>query len=971
MTNFNQSGTKQTVIRVALLAALFFFLVLPGFSQTNKRVQGTLSDSRGEAIVGASIKLVSDQDSAQTSSGSGGLFSFNNIKGSRFVLTVTSLGYDTLRQRYAFEGGKNELMLPISLNESSRMLAEVSVTGAAPITVKEDTLEYSTKNLRLREGALVGDALKKLDGVEVDKDGNVTAQGETVTRARINGKDFFGGDIKAAIQNLPAEIVERIQIVDDYGDMANITGNRSGDPERVLNLQIAPDKNNGDFGNFRVGGGTDERYQVTGSYGKFKEGMQLSVLSNLNNVNANLFDFNVRSGGARRGPGAGSFGRGFGGGAGSGFGGWSGASNGLTNTQSIGVNYRQDFSPKLTMYGDYSFGHTDNTTLMDEFREEPLPGGTTYTNSNMNNGSVGNDHRFSWSIEYKPDDKNYIKFSPNLTFRQSRADNLSLSSNRQDEQLINDLTNRQLSKSYAPNYGASGLYNRRLNDKGRNIFLNFSLNTASTEQDQERILNTLVYETAIEDLDSVYQQHLVDLENKSLNGGATLSYIEPLGQYSTLELSYDFNFASYDNYRNANAYDIDGVIIDNPEYNNNRTYDYTFYTHRGTLSYRYRKEKWNYSFGVAAQPNLLQGGGNIDGNAIEIHRTGFNWMPVARVEYEISRTQRFNINYSGRANEPSFTQLQPFTDYSNANAPVTGNPDLSAEFTHELRMFYRNFNISGGNSFFAGITGSLAEDKIVTNRTTSFNDSIGVVQATEYLNTNGFYNTRGFYNFSKPFADRTYTLSFGGIIMYNNNVSYVSSQVAGQDAPSWETLRNIARNWVFSQNVNFRYNPKETLEITPGIRYTYNTTTNTVTSRNNANNNVSTWALTLNGTVNLTPTWIFGADLAKTTNNGYTSSVGANPMIIDAYIEKQFFKGKNGAIRFQAFDLLNEQTNVSRSVTENIIIDSRTNRLARYFMLTLSYRFSNFAGGSMGFDGPGGPGSRGGWGGDQRGGGRF
>src|SRR5690606_28744939 len=234
MVNFNPSNTKQAVIRVALLAALFFSLLSPGFSQTNKRVQGTLSDAHGAPIVGASIKLVSDGDSVQTSSGRGGLFSFNNIKGAGFVLTVTSLGYDTLQQRYTFEPGKNELMLPVSLNESSQMLAEVSVTGAAAITVKEDTLEYTTKNLRLREGALVGDALKKLDGVEVDKDGNVTAQGETVTRARINGKDFFGGDIKAAIQNLPAEIVERIQIVDDYGDMANVTGNRSGDPERVL-----------------------------------------------------------------------------------------------------------------------------------------------------------------------------------------------------------------------------------------------------------------------------------------------------------------------------------------------------------------------------------------------------------------------------------------------------------------------------------------------------------------------------------------------------------------------------------------------------------------------------------------------------------------------------------------------------------------------------------------------------------------
>ncbi len=944
-----------------MLVVGLLLAVLPAFSQTNKRIQGTLSNTSGYPVVGASIKLVSDVDSVQTSSGVGGLFSFNNIKGSHFKLTVTSLGFDTLRRDVAFEAGKNELMLPVTLQETSQMLAEVSVTGVADITVKEDTLEYATKNLRLREGALVEDALKKLDGVEVDKDGNVTAQGESVTRARINGKDFFGGDIKAAIQNLPAEIVERIQIVDDYGDMANLTGNRSGSPERVLNLEIAPERNNGDFGNFRVGGGTEERYQVTGSYGRFKEGMQLSVLGNMNNVNASLFDFNTRSGGARRGPGGGgSFGRGFGGG------GWGGA-DGLTNTQSIGINYRQDVNPKLTMYGEYSFGHTDNNTLSDRFVETTLLNeGTVLTASNTDNGSLGNDHRLSWNLEYKPDAKNYIKLSPNFSYRQSRSDNFLSGSNIRNDVLVNDERTNQLNKSYAPNYGMSGLYNRRLSEKGRNVFINFSINTASTIQDQERILNSLVYETALGDLDSVYQQHLVNLDNKNLNGGTTVSFIEPVGANSTMELSYDFNFASYDNDRIANAYNRAGVIIDEPEYNNTRTYDYTFYTHRGSLTYRYRKDSWNYSFGVAAQPNLLRGSAQVDDLYVPIQRTGFNWMPVARFEYEISRTKRFDINYSGRANEPGVTQIQPFTDFSNVNAPVTGNPDLQASFTHELRMFYRNFNISGGNSLFFGLTGSLAEDQIVSNRTTTVDDSIGVINATEYLNADGVYSTRAFYNFSKPFANRVYTLQFNGMASYNNNVSYITA--APTPGADLLTQRNLAKNLILSQGLNFRYNPKETVEVSPGVRYTYNNTRNTVSSGNNRA--VSTWALTLNGTVNLSPTWVFSADLAKTNNNGFNAAVGANPMIINAYIEKQFFKGRNGAIRFQAFDLLNEQTNVSRTITDNTIIDNRSNRLARYFMLSLTYRFSNFAGGQMGFgDGPGGPGGRGGWQGGGRPGG--
>lgn len=948
-----QSTTKTTV-KKGLLSLVLLMAVLIGLAQTGKRIQGTVSDEQGNPVVGASIKLVSNIDSAQTSSNNDGGFTFTGLKGSRYVLTVISLGFDTLQRDVAFASGRDDLRLPLQLNFSNRMLGEVSVTGVIPVNVKEDTLEYATRNLRLREGSTVEDALKKLDGVEVDKDGNVTAQGETVTRARINGKDFFGGDIQAAIKNLPAEIIEKIQIVDDYGDMANVTGNRTGDPERVLNLEIAPERNNGDFGTFRAGGGTEDRYQVTGSYGWFKQGIQLSVLANLNNVNANLFDFNIRSGGARRGPGGGSFGRGFGGGFG---GGGFGGANGLTNTQSIGINYRQDFNDKLTMYGDYSFGHTDNTTLSNRWEEIFAPDVNTYTTSNTNNGSIGNDHRFSWNIEYKPDSRNYIKLSPNLTYRQNRADNLAINTNKLGEQLVNDVTNRQFNRSNAPNYGVSGLYNRRLSDNGRNVFVNFSLNTAATQQDQERVINTLVYQGSLEDYLTEYEQHLVTLENKNLNGGTTLSYIEPLGKYSNLELSYDFNFASYDNSRLANAYDVDGELIDNPNYNNQRTYDYTFYTHRGTVTYRYRKDKWNYSLGVAAQPNLLRGGANVDGEAITINRTGLNWMPVARLEYEVSRTKRFNVNYTGRANEPGVTQIQPFTDYSNRNAPVTGNPDLSAEFTHEVRLNFRDFDISKGTSFFVGLTGSLTEDKIVTKRTTILDRTLGVVQATEYLNTDGYYNLRGFYNYSKPFAKRTYTLMFGGMAMYNNNVTYTSSNTGSDENPSFVTLRNIARNWILSQNIGFRFNPSEKVDITPSVRYTYNTTDNTISSRSNTE--VSSWAFSLSGNANLTPTWIIGADVAKTSNNGISSTVTANPMIINAYIEKQFFKGRNGSIRFQAFDLLNEQTNVSRNVTENMIIDSRVNRLARYFMLSLTYRFSNFAGGGMEF-GPGGPGGPGG-----------
>src|SRR5690606_9319223 len=157
MNIFNQSTIRRTR-EVSLLVAFLMAFGAFGFGQTTKRVIGTLSDQNGATIAGASVKLVSDLDSVQTSSGTGGIFSFNNIKGASLVLTITSLGFDTLQQRHAFEGGQNEVKVSLTLRESSQMLAGVSVTGAAPRTVRGDTWGYATQARRLREGALVGDA---------------------------------------------------------------------------------------------------------------------------------------------------------------------------------------------------------------------------------------------------------------------------------------------------------------------------------------------------------------------------------------------------------------------------------------------------------------------------------------------------------------------------------------------------------------------------------------------------------------------------------------------------------------------------------------------------------------------------------------------------------------------------------------------------------------------------------------------
>src|SRR5690606_28988529 len=217
-----------------ILLVVFAMSSLWAQAQSGRVVQGMLRDSASRVIAGASVQLVSDRDSMVTSSSVGGFYTFNDVKADRFKIRVNSIGFEPYEREFTYPTGEAKMMIPsFVLVGIPNMLEEVVIEGVVTVQVKGDTVEYSTRDLKLREGALAEDALKKLQGVEVDKDGNVTAQGESVTRVRINGKDFFGGDVKTATQNLPANIIEKMQIVDDYGDMANLTGNKSGDSEKV------------------------------------------------------------------------------------------------------------------------------------------------------------------------------------------------------------------------------------------------------------------------------------------------------------------------------------------------------------------------------------------------------------------------------------------------------------------------------------------------------------------------------------------------------------------------------------------------------------------------------------------------------------------------------------------------------------------------------------------------------------------
>ncbi|QRY58577.1 outer membrane beta-barrel protein [Sphingobacterium siyangense] len=921
---------------------LFLFSMLMGwtvYGQT-KSVQGMLKDDKNRIVAGATVKLTSKLDSMTTGSNMAGIFIFDKVKADTFKITVSNLGFERFEQEFSIPKGESKHIIPsLTLQQNSQMLQEVVVDGVPTVVVKSDTLEYTMKDLKLRDGAVAEDALKKLQGVEVDKDGNVTAQGESVKRVRINGKDFFGGDVKTATQNLPANIIQKMQVIDDYGDMANVTGNKTGDSEKVLNIQIDPKYNTGHMTTLRAGVGTEDRYQATGMWMGMREGEQISVLGNLNNTNAPLFDFSTVGGGARRGQGGGGR-RG---------GGMFGGSDGLTKIGSIGLNYRKDFNDKLTVYGSYSYSHSNNTTISQRFQENTLPNIMQTDSVQSNSNTVGASHRFEANVEWKPTTKDYIKISPQFGYDNSDVTTGTNSLTYRSNVFNNSQAQDIVANSTAPRFGISGLYNHKFNDKGRNVFVNMNFNNAKTTKDQNAILDRLLADpnNANAPLDSIYEKTILEANNKSWNGGASVNYTEPVSEKGKVEFTYDFNKNKYDNSNKQQGFDRDGnLIAEDPKLNFDYNYDYSFTTHKIGANYLYSGDKITYSIGAAAQPSQLRGDAISSGLVVPIHRNNMNWMPIARFEYKFSRQSNISVNYSGTPNEPSVTQILPFDMSTNRTSIVIGNANLNPEFSHQLNVRFRKNDFQKGNNFFAFVNAGLTNNKIVSLSKSYFDDLMDyqtgqtnstLVSETRYLNETSDkpFNVSSFYHYGKSLKEKTYNIMLMGGVSYNKNIGYVSTEKddnVGQ--------KNIARNIVLNQGLMFRYNPSENLEINPGVRYQFNHTENSLTNRTT---NVSSWTPTLIGSVNITKTTIFGADLSKQFNSGYGAGINANPFVINTYLEQKFLSQQRGTVRLQAFDLLNQQTNVSRTVSESMITDSRTNRLGRYFMILFTYKFQKFA----------------------------
>jgi hypothetical protein len=888
------------------------------FSQDGFQVNGRLVDTLGNPIARATVGayIAGAKDTIKTVSNNVGFFLIKGIPARKFVLMVTSVGYGTNLKALTIPEGEEVLKLEnYKLYPEYSSLQEI-VISTPPIIVKEDTVEYKADSFRMKPNAMVEDLLKKMPGLEVDKNGNITAQGKTVSKVRVNGKDFFSGDPKAATQQLSADMIDKVQVIDDYGDLANISGIKDGEPDKIINLQLKKDRNKGIFSRTSVGAGSSDRYALGTNVNFFNNNKQISVFGGANNNNTSTFNFDGGGGG-------GGGGRGFqvriGGNNQGGFGG----DEGLRIANSLGVNFRNDLENKKgSIYGNYSYS-TRETDVQQDVASQNFFQNTKFLNHQVSSSlSDSKSHRASLNFEWNIDSFNYVKFIPEFTTRASNSASSSFFDYiRNNLDTTSKGSNTNKSTSVAPNFSGNLLFNHKFRKPGRNLSVNINGGYNSTDGEANKINvtnNYLPFRTT-----NILNQN-VFTDNNADNFSIRFNYSEPLMKGRFLDLIYQYGQSFNSNDRATYVVDPQGLETFSTTLSN--AFETDFLRQRIGANLRTVKKKYNYTLGLNAQP-INQKGYSVSRDSAYNPIKRVNLLPSANFAYNFTRNKTLRFFYNGDANQPSFTQLQPVKDISNPQYQTLGNPLLKPAVAHIFSTSFNNLNFLTGQTFFVGANYNFTNNQIVNN--TSRVGGNGS-QLTTFENVDGNYTVSGFYNFSKPWKNRTYIVSFNGTAAMNNNISLIDSQ------------RNVAKNLLLAQGIKFEFNWKEWLEIDFGGRYGLNRVRYTLPGQQNVD--YGSWTLTNNMRIDIPGGWVFRSDLEYIINRGLSTSVNQNIALLNSSFEKTIFKKKNGIFRISGYDIFKQNTSIARTINGNNVVDTRVNRLTRYFLMTFIYRFNKFSG---------------------------
>lgn len=961
-------------MRKSVLTLLLLFIAMMMQAQQHL-ITGAIIDKGTNDPVEASTVQLLRADSTYISgaiSDENGLFSLQAPEDGSYLLKITSVGYKPTVRRIMMTQGKDLAMGKININAEAIMLKAATVTAMAKkVVLKEDTFVYNSAAYRTPEGSTIEELVKRLPGAEVSDDGSIKINGKEVKKILVDGKEFMTGDTKTALKNLPTSIIDKIKAYDEKSDLAKVTGIDDGEEETVLDFGVKRGMNKGLIANMDLSMGTKQRYSERGMAAYFNDRNRLMLFASANNTN----DMGFPGGG---GPG-----------------GWGFNKQGLNASKMLGLNYNYENKDKLKMDASLRWNHSDGDISSTVASENFVSQNSSFSNSRAKNFSRSNSWDGRFRLEWTPDTMTNIMFRPSFTINSSDALARSLSAqfNADPYQITNDpledaaraelgledvslsksllqqagaLVNLQSSSSisYSESENLRGMlqYNRRLSAMGRNITVRTDASYGKTDANSLSLTNAYMYLVDVAngyetDHYNTYRYNVTPTRNYSYSLQAT--YSEPLWKATFLQLSYKFTYKysktdrSTYNFSDFSDEEANQWASITPEYrgwgnylgtlrspldeyfdsDQSRFSEYKNYIHEMQLMMRFVRPKYNLSFGAMLQPQRSNFIYDYMGQHIETTRNVTNFSPTLDFRYRFSKVSNLRVNYRGTTSQPSMTDLLDITDDSNPLNIKKGNPGLKPSFTHNFRLFYNDYIEKHQRALMTFINFSMTRNSI--SDMVTYDDKTGG-RTTQPENINGNWNARGAFMFNTAIDSAgVWNINTFTTLAYTNAVGYLS--LDGKTSQ-----KNTTKQTQVGERIAMGYR-NNWLEVNLNGTLNYNHARNKL----QASSNMNTWQFSYGPSITVTMPWgmSLSTDLSQSSRRGYSDkSMNTNELVWNAQLSQGFLKGKPLTVMIQFYDLLHQQSTLSRALTAMARTDTEYNSINSYAMLHVIYRLNIIGG---------------------------
>lgn len=910
---------------VVTLCVILFAFALPSFSQGS--IKGKLLDSAGKNPLGlATITVFKAADTALIT------YRLSNPEGEFRVpglplntacrVVVTYSGYDAFRKEFTLTSAEPLDLGSINLMPTSKSLDEIIVVAERPpVTVRKDTIEFNASSFKTLPTHLVEDLLRKLPGVEVDRDGNITANGRRVNRILVDGKSFFGDDPKMATRNLPANVIDKVQVTEDKDEIARNSDGDLSNIGQVINLTLKKGVKKGWFGKLYGGAGTKDRYEVGGIANIYRDTMQLSVLAFSNNINRSGFSFKeIQDIGGFNRSGANSImimnrsgqtgfainGISFG-----------GLDAGIARTTGGGFNLNHAPNKKNSLFLQYFFGNTRNNVQQLTNVQQFFNDTSVNTLTNTADNRLTNTHNVGAGANLKPDTLTDFTFRSAYAYS-TTADDIAALINVTNNKLgsVSAGTGAQMNKVYNNNYNHTLTLSRRFKaKKGRTLNLNHFLTyTSNLQRYITEAENEYFYPFP-------YDKDFAQLRRQdvpSLNVNTNLNFTEPLSKKFMLRWNNQYQYIRDE--QDIAIYNKDvNAKYELPDYSQAKGFVRDQQRMNSYVGLSYKVKQSTFSVGMSG---LWQSIHNNFKNIVNpVNSNLFDLLPSISFNRKQLSTQ-----ISQTVNAPSVANLTPVPDSTNPFYIRYGNPYLKPA---KRTAFYLNnfvFLQGSGTSFNIYMSGSVTNNDVVLKKTVATNG----VQSTMPVNASGTVNFYAGVGYGKEFKNKQkfiFSFRFSPYINYDRRKLIVNKNVS------------TASSMQVGPNLNLSFNWNDKVEMRP--LYSPGISTTTYTDPNFKNLKAITHYLENELIIRLPKKLVWETNVAYRYNSEVAPGLPKENLLWNAAVTLLMLKGDVGMLKLSVFDILNRNNGFYRYTSQNQITDQRTNVLQRYGLLTFTYNIRN------------------------------